>query len=140
MHLPEQPPPPPGVDLEGLRVDIAEAIHDALKGHSRIALACDGSSKQDVAAFAVVVHEVQFAFAGGGGLEDQSAYRAELQGLFFALGATADAARRGARGEVTVVCDCFSALRAVSSQCGDVSLLVRQLHPGGRVLGRQSPS
>ena len=127
MHLPEQPPPPPGVDLGGLREDIADAVYDALQGHSKIALACDGSSKQDVAAFSVVVHDVQCAFAGGDGLEDQSAYRAEFQGLFFALGATVDAAQTGARGEVVVLCDCFSALKTVSSQNGDVSLLAQSI-------------
>ena len=127
MHLPEQPPPPPGVDLEGLREDIGDAIYAAFKDNPSIALACDGSSKQDVAAFAVVVHNVQSAFAGGDGLEDQSAYRAELQGLFFAVGAAADAARKGARGEIVVVCDCFFALCAVATHQGDAALLVQSI-------------
>ena len=127
IHLPEQPPPPPGVDLEGLREDIADAIHEALRDQPRIALACDGSSKQDVTAFAVVVHQVQSAFAGGDGLEDQSAYRAELRGLFFAVGAAAGAACRGARGEIFVFCDCFSAICAVATRHGDAALLVQSI-------------
>ena len=127
MHLPEQPPPPPEVDLNGLREDIADAIFSALQSHHSVVLACDGSAKQDVATFAVVVHEEQYAFAGGDGLEDQSAYRAELQGLFFAVGATVDAARRGARGDVILICDCSSAITAVSSQHGDAALVLRNI-------------
>ena len=127
MHLPEQPPAPPGVDLEGLREEIADAIFAALQSQPRIVVASDGSSRLDVASFAVVVNDVQCAFAGGDGLEDQSAYRAELQGLFFALGSTLDAVRRGARGEVIVLCDCFSAIQAITNQCGDVALLAQSV-------------
>ncbi|CAE7831617.1 unnamed protein product [Symbiodinium sp. CCMP2592] len=111
-HIAESPLPPPAVDEAGLVDETAEAILTEMATSGSIVLATDGSSKDGVAAHAVVVHQCANAFAGGNSCEDQSSFRAELSAMLLALKAVVVAASRGARGHITLAVDCSAALQA----------------------------
>ncbi|CAE7304044.1 unnamed protein product [Symbiodinium sp. CCMP2592] len=60
-HLAEPPLPPPAVDADGLVDETADAILAEMLGATSIAIATDGSSKDGVAAHAVVVNTAKAA-------------------------------------------------------------------------------
>ena len=110
-HLREQPLPPPAVDEDGLVAEIAGSIREELTRSHTIVIATDGSAKDDVAAYSVVVNTCDRAFFGGNDSEDQSSFRAEMCALKLALEAVLAAVNQGARGRVLAV-DCAAALKA----------------------------
>eukprot|EP00439_Symbiodinium_sp_Y106_P083602 s905_g23.t2 len=116
-HRREKPLAPPGIDHTGLRDDISEAICLALRSQPSIVVATDGSAKDDVAGYSVVVDDPSNHFAGGDDAEDQTPFRAEVCALQLALEALCQAAAWGASGHVTVVVDCSAALGFTAPQC-----------------------
>ena len=73
----------------------------------------DGGSKEDVGSFAI--HFEAQSFGAGTGHEDQSAFRQELNAVWFLSKGLKNAASKGARGQVFVVCDCQAAISAIEA-------------------------
>ena len=136
-HLREKPLAPPGIDHTGLRDDISEAICLALQSQPSIVVATDGSAKDDVAGYSVVVDDPSNHFAGGDDAEDQTPFRAEVCALQLALEALRQAAASGASGHVTVVVDCSAALHA-RVHCPSMPLAGRHLAQLLQALSRPS--
>ena len=76
-------------------------------------VATDGSSQDDIGAFAIVVESENEPLACGDSHEDQSPFRQELQAIVFFLHASRVACIHGAR--IAVLVDCKSAIKAVQS-------------------------
>ena len=97
---PEVPAPPGVLDYEDLVDTIAEALAVRLSSGSPVYVATDGS---------VALDDVVFACNVDG--EDQSAHRAEVEGL---LALARALSRCQAHGEVHVIADCKAALLTVA--------------------------
>ena len=108
--VPEMPAAPVVVG----RDDTLEALSaqlDAILASGRTArVGTDGSTVSGVSAWSAAVHEGD-VFAVGVSGEDQSPYRAEVEGLLGLLEAVAMCQHQGS---VVVVCDCQAALLALS--------------------------
>ena len=123
--LPERPKAPVSdpLDLGPLVAHLADTF---VSKPARVLLGSDGSVCEEVAAFAVATSTGQ-QFACGLNSEDQSAYRAEVEGALFAVRALAAAAEHSDCREVEVilVLDCKSALQAFQG-LGEAFFLVQQ--------------
>ena len=80
-HVPSIPPAPHAVDLEGFAESCATAVLDRLQVANSVYISSDRGSKDDVGAFAVVVHCASNAFSAGDGHEDQSAFKQKLNAV-----------------------------------------------------------
>ena len=69
-------------------------------------MATDGSSRDNVGAFALFLPDIDAEHSLGLEGEDQSSYRAELSALDFLLRALCDLAEQGYKGKVVALTDC----------------------------------
>ena len=134
--LPEYPPPPSVLDYEGLAEQIADVIRQRSDGGNTLFLATDGSAKCGVATCSVVIPDLHAVFASGIPGEDQSSFRAEVEGILNALKGVAlslDPKLLSFR-KVVLVCDCTSAIHLARGAHGDVPRLAQKLHCAVREL------
>lgn len=113
-EVPEVPGPPRAVDPDDLLEALAEALEVKLAAGGPVFVATDGSLVDTVAAWAVAL-DGDLAFSQTVTGEDQSAHRAEVDGLValaLALG------RCRSPGEVHVIADCQAALLTVAGGGG----------------------
>ena len=101
-----------------------------LAGSQQIFVATDGSLAHETAAWAVHVPGVDTSVASAISVEDQSAYRAEVEAIRKCLQGLCQVASRGIGlgTQVVIVSDCHSALHLLSGGCGEVPLLSKELH------------
>ena len=78
------PPAPHGLDLDDLVGDLVANLSHLLRSGSPLYVATDGGSKDDVAGSFAIHFEGQ-SHGAGTGHEDQSAFRQELNALFFSF-------------------------------------------------------
>ena len=131
--LPQLPVAPLTLDEDDFLQEVAMRITGTWQEleSQPLYLATDGSSKHEVGAWAIVVHEEAHSYAMGDGAEDQSPFRMEVRAICATLSAleraTADAsALHGSQGRcVYIVSDCKAAISALSGYDGfDLRLLL----------------
>ena len=139
-QVPQQPPAPVALDLDGFLEELTEELLPLLT-HSKLFVATDGSSKQDVGAIGYALHTTGITLAVGDCLEDQSPFRMELKAVHLLLRAMCDAVRQSSTQSVNchqlwIVIDCEAVIRAVQGCQGfDYLLLLEQVRHSRRVLG-----
>ena len=60
--------------------EVTATVRRTLELHSEVLIATDGSSKEDIGGFGVVVHTPMQVHSSGDGSEDQDPFRQELLG------------------------------------------------------------
>ena len=110
------PPAPSGLNADVFRDEVAADLYSALTTTDEILVATDGSSFEDVGGYAIVIRAGTgiHSHASGNDDEDQSAFRSEACALQVLARALAAIVAKVA-GNVTVLVDCQSALRAIES-------------------------
>ena len=110
------PPAPSGPNADVFRDEVAADLYSALTTTDEILVATDGSSFEDVGGYAIVIRAGTgiHSHASGNDDEDQSAFRSEACALQVLASALAAIVGKVA-GNVTVLVDCQSALRAIES-------------------------
>eukprot|EP00435_Cladocopium_sp_Y103_P014019 s2909_g3.t1 len=134
--LPEFPPPPSWSDADERRQHskMVQAVTRSFStARDVLFFATDGSSTDDVAAWAVHVPAASCTISGGIKGEDQTALRAELEALHHVLLALleAGATQRAlcATKEVVILCDCQTAIDVVVlCKHGGLPLFAKHLH------------
>ena len=110
--LREFPPPPPCGAVEGK--PLGTLLQEAVKASPRqLVLATDGSSQDEVGAYAIVSDSPKFVYVGDDDSEDQSPFRMELLALVVLL--TAVAALERPPDRLLILVDCESAIQAMGS-------------------------
>ena len=99
---------------------IRDSVTDSNDVADEVYVSTDGSSKFDVAGFAVVVHhrDHDLVFSTGDDSEDQSSFRAECCAVSFFARAADALAREGVQGRVALLIDCQAALDALVHPAG----------------------
>ena len=108
----EEPLAPPTLDPQELQDDLFEALESSFAEEPKVFLATDGSSRDNVAAFAVNVPSRDLLLACGVQGEDQSPFKSELCALEAVSQVLFRLAQKGVRGSVVILCDCESAILA----------------------------
>ena len=93
-------------------------------------VATDGSVHANVAAFGIHIPGADLSFQAGVPGEDQSAFRAEVEGLHTALLALYDAVCSSfhpSRIRIVIVCDCQSAIALAEGNVGQTPILARRV-------------
>ena len=93
-------------------------------------VATDGSVHANVAAFGIHIPGADLSFQAGVPGEDQSAFRAEVEGLHTALLALHDAvcsSLHPSRIRIVIVCDCQSAIALAEGNVGQTPILARRV-------------
>ena len=111
--VPTVPPAPPGIDPNEFIEGLEPRLSQALQASSPLYVSTDGGSKDEVGSFAI--HFAEHSYGAGTGHEDQSAFRQELNAVFFLSRGLQSAARNGARGPVFIVCDCQAVISAIEA-------------------------
>ena len=90
-------------------------------------MATDASPKDQGSAYSIISPGVDFATAFASPWEDQSAFRAEVDALHLILAAAVALLPNKARGNITVICDCKSAIALAGGGGTSVSVLSHRL-------------
>ncbi|CAE7234662.1 unnamed protein product, partial [Symbiodinium sp. CCMP2456] len=120
--VPEQPPPPAVVGRDDTIEALATQLDVLFEDSATLYVGTDGSTVTEVGAWSVAVQGGE-TFACGICAEDQSPYRAEVEGLLGLLEAVQMCRRRGS---IVVVCDCQAALLALDGK-GQSCILVQRV-------------
>ena len=131
IPLPELPAPPPVLGAEEVREELASVVLLGLLDGSEVFVATDGSEKDDVAAWVVVVPQADCCFSGPCEGQDQSAFRAELEAfraVLAPLATLAPQARLPPGARLCIVSDCQSAIEVATTGRASSPLLARELH------------
>ncbi|CAE7250058.1 unnamed protein product, partial [Symbiodinium sp. CCMP2456] len=123
--VPEQPPPPAVVGRDDTIEALATQLHVLFEDSATLYVGTDGSTVTEVGAWSVAVQGGE-TFACGICAEDQSPYRAEVEGLLGLLEAAQMCRRRGSIVVIVVVCDCQAALLALDGK-GQSCMLVQRV-------------
>ncbi|CAE7807875.1 ppdK, partial [Symbiodinium sp. CCMP2456] len=119
--VPELPAPPPVVGRDYVVEALAYELDALFADNVTVHVGTDGSSVSEVGAWAVAVQDGE-VYACGVSSEDQTPYRAEVEGLRAVLEALLLCRRCGS---VVVVCDCQAALWALDGH-GRAGVLVQR--------------
>ena len=76
--VPEFSPATPGIAQDELVEEVAASLRQALEHHPEVMIATDGSSKEDIGGFGIVIHSPGHVRSSGDGSEDQDPFRQEL--------------------------------------------------------------
>ena len=98
QHVPAMPPAPHSIDLEDFAESVELQLSQVLTPERPLYVSTDGGSKDDVGSFAI--HFEAQSFGAGTGHEDQSAFRQELNAVWFLSKGLKNAASKGARGSL----------------------------------------
>ena len=114
--VPEFPPATPGIAQDELIEEVAATLRQALKHHPEVIIATDGSSKEDIGGFGVVIHSPEHVHSSSDGSEDQDPFRQELLAIGLVFKALASLGLSQVRGSVCILSDCKAAMH--SAFCG----------------------
>ena len=127
--LPEEPPGPSTLDAPGLLLDLLNDLERTVSWRSTTFVATDGSSKDNVGAFALYLPGSDTVHTLGLDGEDQSSYRAELSAIDFLLSALCNLSERGFTGKIVILTDCEAAVTASSrGWCKSLPLLANRIY------------
>ena len=103
VAVPEFPPSTPGLAQDELIEEVAASLRRALEHHPEVMIATDGSSKEDIGGFGVVIHSSEYVHSSGDGSEDQDPFRQELLAIGLVFKALASLGLSQVRGTVCIV-------------------------------------
>ena len=126
IAVPEYPPATPGVAQEELVEEVAASLQRGFENHPSLLIATDGSSKDDIGGFGVVIHTPEHVHCSGDGSEDQDPFRQELLAIGLVFKALASLGLSQVRGSVCILSDCKAAMH--SAFCGRSEALPRLAH------------
>ena len=119
VAVPELPPATPGIAQDELVEEVAASLRQALEHHPEVMIAADGSSKEDIGGFGVVVHSSEYVHSSGDGSEDQDPFRQELLAIGLVFKALASLGLSQVRGSVCILSDCKAAMQSAFSGRSD---------------------
>ena len=90
--------------------EVAATVRQTLELHPEVLIATDGSSKEDIGGFGVVVHTPMQVHSSGDGSEDQDPFRQELLAIGLVFKALAFLGLSQVRGSVRILSDCKAAM------------------------------